>query len=144
MSARAKYAIGTTLYAVAAYFGLKLMGAPMDAVNELLKTLAFMLGLTAGIFLLPLRTDRQVGQVKKRKQRIEPTVEWEVSVRYIKPRPLPELRLSPRKDHTEWVQEQGGDIAVYLTGVLTGEEGSPAFEVRDVEIRLRRAVKVDA
>jgi hypothetical protein len=52
MSARAKYATGTVLYAVAAYFGLQLMGAPMDAVNELLKTLAFMFGLTAGIFLL--------------------------------------------------------------------------------------------
>lgn len=56
------YGLGAVLYAIAAYFGLKLMGAPMDAVNELLKVIAlsllFMVGIVGGMYVLIDRWSR--------------------------------------------------------------------------------------
>jgi hypothetical protein len=54
MSARAKYGIGGALYLIAGYFALSLMGAPMEAVNELIVTLVACFAISVGIFLVTL------------------------------------------------------------------------------------------
>jgi hypothetical protein len=46
------YSTGSALYLVSGYFALQLMGAPMDAVNELLKVVALSLGFVVGICAL--------------------------------------------------------------------------------------------
>ena len=61
MSRRDKtlYALGTPLYFVAGWMWLKLIGAPMDAVNELLKVIALSVVIFLGIcWLLFASVDR--------------------------------------------------------------------------------------
>jgi hypothetical protein len=52
MSARAKYALGAPLWLIAGYLGLKLIGAPMDTVRELLVTVAVCFIISVGIFVV--------------------------------------------------------------------------------------------